>query len=108
MKRRFVDRMDEMDKKYAENMDKMSRNMEKLTESIAEGFSLLRNMVMCQQQLSAMYPPHVPPYPPYMHGLRSFSPVPSYPPPVNRNTSGIHLAALSYQFEDDSLNWKED
>ena len=108
VKRRFVDRMDEMDKKYAENMDKMSRNMEKLTESIADGFSLLRNMVMFQQQPSTMYPPpHVPPYPPYMHGsrTRSFSPVPSYPP---RSTSSIHPETLSDQFEDDSFNWKED
>ena len=49
IKRQLVKQMDKMDQRYAENMDKMSRNMEKLTESIADGFALLKQLMMYQQ-----------------------------------------------------------
>ena len=40
IKRRLVEQVDKMDQKYAKTMDKMSQNMEKLTSSIADGFTL--------------------------------------------------------------------
>ena len=36
IKKRLVDHIDRMDQKYAENMDKMSQNMETLTNSISK------------------------------------------------------------------------
>lgn len=78
VKRKFVDRMDEIDKKYTDNMEKMAHNIGKLTESISEGFSLLRNMMF---QQGTMYPPQVQPpspYPPYFHaGSQAFTSYPS-------------------------------
>ena len=38
VKKRLVDRMDQMDNQYVENMKQMTQNMEKLTKSIAEKF----------------------------------------------------------------------
>ena len=38
IKRRLVEKMDIMDKQYAESVQSMTKNMEKLTESISEGF----------------------------------------------------------------------
>ena len=42
IKRQLVEQMDKMDQMYGENMDKMSRNMEKITESIADSFAYTR------------------------------------------------------------------
>ena len=86
IKRRLVEQMDDMDKKYAENIERMSRNMEKLTESIANGFALLNQMLMVQQQPVNMYSPHPPPFPSYMQvSPRSYSNRSSTPssPPFN-------------------------
>ena len=48
IKRQLVEQMDQMDQRYAENMEKMSRNMEKFTESIADAFALLKQLMMYQ------------------------------------------------------------
>lgn len=54
VKKRLVDQMYAVDKEYSENMTKLSGNMEKLTNSISDGFSLLRNLLTPQPQ--PMYP----------------------------------------------------
>ena len=46
IKRRLVEQMDIMDKQYAESVQSMTKNMEKLTESISEGFCLMRMILM--------------------------------------------------------------
>ena len=51
IKKRIVDQMDKMDDEYTENMKKISSNMEKLTNSIADGFSLLKNLLMPEQPI---------------------------------------------------------
>ena len=51
--KRLVDRMDQMDNQYVENMKQMTQNTEKLTESIAEGFSLLKNFLVMHQPYQA-------------------------------------------------------
>ena len=45
IKRRLVEQIDKMDKQYVESVASISMNMEKLTDSISEGFSLLRSML---------------------------------------------------------------
>ena len=81
MKRRLVDRMEHMDKVYSENMKCLSSNMEKLTNSISQGFAMLQSLV--GQRAQFHYPPPPPPqaqpsYPfnPYL--LRASSPSSSY------------------------------
>ena len=60
VKKRLVEQMCEVDKQYSENMTKLKGNMEKLTNSIADGFSLLRNLLTLQPQL--MFPAYPPMY----------------------------------------------
>lgn len=86
IKKRLVEQMDDMDRKYAENMERMSRNMEKLSESIANGFVLLNRMLMVQQQPLNMYSSQPPPFHSYMQvSPRSYSNRSSTPssPPFN-------------------------
>ena len=45
VKRMMVEQMNAVDREYNENMKKISNNMEKLNSSIADGFSLLRNLL---------------------------------------------------------------
>ena len=51
VKKVMLDRMEKMDKQYMETMDRLSKNMETLTNSIAEGFALMR---------SSSFPPTAP------------------------------------------------
>ena len=79
IKRWLVEQVDKMDQKYADTMDKMSQNMEKLTNSIADGFVLLKQM-MPNQQPGTMYQPQ--PYRSYIQeSPNSFAPrmPPGYP-----------------------------
>lgn len=85
MKRRLVDRMEHMDKVYSENMKCLSSNMEKLTNSISQGFAMLQSLVGQQTPYHYPPPPGPPPLPqaqssypfnPYL--LRASSPSPSY------------------------------
>ena len=87
IKRQLVKQMDKMDQRYAENMDKMSRSMEKLTESIADGFALLKQLMMYQQPPPGVYPqpPAFNPYiqgsaHPYSNRMRSYPSSSSSPP----------------------------
>ena len=55
VKKRLVEQMDKFDKKYSESMQILTSNMEKIGNSIAEGFNVLNNLIGPQ-------PPY--PYPP--------------------------------------------
>ena len=88
IKKRIVERMEKMDEKYTENMERMSNNMEKLTQSIADGFALLKQVMMYQQPVPpSMY--HPPPFNPYMQGsAQSYdSRIPSYPSSNHKSSS---------------------
>ena len=74
IKKRLVEQMDQ---KYAESMEKLPVNMEKLTESIADGFALLKQVMMYQQPSPGMYHPQ-PAFNPYMQSSYN-SRMPSYP-----------------------------
>ena len=54
IKKRLVDQMDSFEKQYSDNMTKLSTNMEKLSNSITEGFSMLKHLI-------------APPHPSYMY-----------------------------------------
>ena len=45
LKKKLIDQMDRMDKKYSENMGKLSSNMDKLTNCISNGFSWLQGLI---------------------------------------------------------------
>ena len=66
--------MDKMDKEYSTNMKSLSSNMEKLTNSIADGFLLLKNLMMPQQQQ------HQPQMPSNVHTYTRSAPPPPPPP----------------------------
>lgn len=48
MKKQILERMEATDKEHSEYMKKMFHNMEKLTSSIADGFALLRQVMLPQ------------------------------------------------------------
>jgi hypothetical protein len=58
IKKRLIEHMDKVDEQHSCSMVKLSNNMEKLTDSIADGFSLLRNLFAPQPQTQPMYPPY--------------------------------------------------
>ena len=45
IKKRLVDQMDSFEEQYSDNMTKLSTNMEKPSNSITEGFSLLKHLI---------------------------------------------------------------
>ena len=79
IKRRLVEQMDNMDKQYAESVQSISKNVEKLTESISEGFSFLRMMFVTPPPSMYANGP-VPSCPPYST---------MYPAASNRFQSGL-------------------
>ena len=56
MKKKCVEQMDRMEQKHNDNMASLSSNLEKLTNSITEGFSLLRNILAPQPGMYPTYP----------------------------------------------------
>ncbi len=74
IKRRLVEQMEKIDKKYTDNIERMTSNMEKLTQSIGSGFELMKQMMAYQQPPPNMYQP-----PPFNMCMQS-SPHPPYIP----------------------------
>ena len=70
-KKWLLDNMDRMDMQYNENMSKLSANMDRMTNSIADGFTLLRGLLLPQQ----------PAYHPQQHPMYGPPPQPMYHPP---------------------------
>ena len=60
IKEKLIFRMEEVDKENSNQMESMMTNMEKLTGSIAEGFVMLRQILLSPPQ-----PPMHPPYQPH-------------------------------------------
>ena len=46
IKKKLVEQMDTFEKQYSETMTKLSDNVEKLTNSISEGFSILKHFMI--------------------------------------------------------------
>ena len=80
IKKQLLEKMDNMDKVYTNQMDKLTSNLEKLTGSISDGFSLMRQ-IMCPTPGPGMMQPH------YM------APQANYPPV---NFQPTHNAQFSY------------
>ena len=59
-KKKLVSMLEETEKEHAQSLQKLSDNIEKLTNSIADGFTLLRQSIYRQHSF-AMDP--MPPYP---------------------------------------------
>ena len=97
LKKQLMDQVDKMDQRYADNMERMSRNMERLTESIAEGFGLLKHLMLYQQPPGIYHPPL---YNPYMQGSphSSSTRMPSYP--SSSHKSSPTPASPSFDFND--------
>ena len=91
IKKQLIDRMERMDKQYMETMTKLSSNMEKMVNSIADGFSLLKNTLYSAPNGTYSPPGAYNPglYPPMQgssHMFHSFnSPINGPPTSVNTN-----------------------
>ena len=80
IKKQLLEKMDNMDKVYINQMDKLTSNLEKLTGSISDGFALMRQ-IMCPTPGPGMMQSH------YM------APQANYPPV---NFQPTHNAQFSY------------
>ena len=86
IKGQLVEQMDKMDKLYAENMERISSTMEKLTQS--DGFALLKQPIAHHQYLPPnMY--HPPAFNPYMQGPHNT--MPNYQSSHSSSPPLIHL-----------------
>lgn len=56
VKKRMVEQMDVFEKQYTENITRLSDNMEKLTNTISEGFAMLRNVMATPVPAPYAYP----------------------------------------------------
>ena len=59
VKKQLLEKMDKMDKEYSNHLNKLTSNMEKLTGCIADGFSMLRQIIhppFSQYMPPASYP----------------------------------------------------
>ena len=72
IKRQMLERMEVTDKQHAEYMNKMFANMERLTNSIADGFGLLRQIMLPKER----FPP---PQAHYYHQSQPSAFMPSAP-----------------------------
>ena len=51
MKKRLMNHTEKMEEHYQDNMAKMSANMEKLSNSVGAGFSILQGLLVPQQNM---------------------------------------------------------
>jgi len=72
IKKQVLERIEVTDKQHAEYMNKMFANMERLTNSIADGFGLLRQIMLMQER----FPP---PQPHFYHQSQPSAFMPSTP-----------------------------
>ena len=96
VKKRLVEQIGQMDKQYAENMTRMSQSMEKLSGSIAEGFSLLKTVML--QTAGPSYPPppsHYHQFYPGPHSTYSFPSSSSY----HGSSTGSNSCPQSPQYD---------
>ena len=70
VKKQMLDKMEIMDKEYCESMKSLSRNIEKLTDYITDGFSLFGHVLMAQTQMCAAAP--MPYSQPHYQGLNMY------------------------------------
>ncbi len=47
LQKKFIERMELSDQQYTETIGKLSKNMDKLTNSIVDGFAVLKNALYC-------------------------------------------------------------
>ena len=96
IKKQMLERMEVTDKQHAEYMNKMFANMKRLTNSIADGFGLLRQIMVPQH-------PFPPPQPHYYHQSQPSAYMPSTPVShqMDRQNSGQY-SFTSALFSDES------
>ena len=74
LKKKLIDQMDRMDKQHSENMGKLSSNMDKLTNCISDGFSLLQGLIYPPPGAGTYQQPYAGYNPPQQSGM-IFNPV---------------------------------
>ena len=100
IKKQMLERMEASDKQHAEYMNKIFGNMEKLTSSIADGFTLLRQIMVPQHMYS-------PPQPHYYHqaqpsGFMQPTPVPQ--PLETQNSTQYSFTSALFSDESNTQN----
>lgn len=103
LKKKMVEQMDSFEKQYGETMTNLSSNMDKIANSISDGFSILRNLMTPPQPPNHYYQSHHQ-YPQMFHQSPPGNyPTPSanYPPPSTNYPSS---PSFSQSCNSDSVN----
>ena len=58
IKKQLIEKMNAMDNEYSQNMNRLTSNMEKLSSSIADGFAMLRQMMIQPYGMPPAQPGH--------------------------------------------------
>ena len=98
IKKKLLEKMDRIDKEHSSHMDRLMTNMERLTSSIADGFSMFRQMMQQQYPMPQHYTSAGPSYPMY-----SRAPVPTTT--MESNTSGGQFSFTQTLFSQDENNF---
>ena len=91
IKKRLVDQMENFETQYSAHISKLSDNMEKLSNTIADGFSLLKHLVVPQQRPYQYHPHSVYNPPPNVFDVNCAS----YSAPFDSSPSPYHPPSSS-------------
>lgn len=58
--KQLLGKMNSMDKEYSDHIGRLTTSMERLTGSIPEGFTMLRQMMLQSSTMPPYAPPHFP------------------------------------------------
>lgn len=87
LKKKLVEIIETAEKRAADNMTKMTDSLDRLTDTITDGFSVLR------QVMQSMPPPPPPHYSSFPFQGQAYAPMPP-PPPHNSYTVPTNLMPL--------------
>ena len=100
IKKRLLEKMDEVDKQQATQMKKFSQNMEQLTGCIVEGFSMLRQVMLHPQPLPPQFATP-------LTGYNSNWDRPQAAQPMNVNSWNRPQAAQPMNVENSTLHFSQ-
>lgn len=103
IKKQLIEKMNAMDNEYSQNMNRLTSNMEKLSSSIADGFAMLRQMMIQPYGMPPAQPGHT--YQSYSMYPHPASSVGRHSSTSNQSESNTgHFSYTQSLFSNDSVN----
>lgn len=97
--------MNSMDKEYSDHMGRLTTSMERLTGSIAEGFTMLRQMMLQSSTMPPHAPPHFPTPQASYQNMGYHNNIPTHPRNSGPSTSTEQFSYTQSLFSNDDYNF---